>query len=120
MWPPLSLDKIHGRDGGRCPHCGAPADTVQHRQRRGSGGSNEAERPSNGIGLCWAANDADANVAGVRELFEVRGWSVSRYDDPAEVPVWDAWSGRWWMLTDTWTRRLATDDEVRRHLARKG
>lgn len=91
---------------------------MQHRIRRGSGGSNEAERPSNGIGLCFAANDADANLAGVRPVFERFGWSVSRYDDPSAVPVFDQMAGEWWMLADDWTRRPATPAEVARHLAR--
>lgn len=108
LWPALTLTKIHRRDGTHCPHCGAPATTVQHRGRRGSGGSNEAERPSNGIGLCFAANDADANEAGVRPEFEAMGWSLSRYEEPTAVAFYDVTTMRWWALDDQWGRRPST------------
>lgn len=113
LWPRATLAKIVERDGPACPHCGLPATTIQHRSRRGSGGSNGAERPSNIIGLCWMGNDSDANEAGVRPVFELYGWSVSRYDDPAEVPVFEAWSGLWLRLDDAWGRlEYSSKDEA--------
>lgn len=78
---------------------------VQHRAAKGMGGNPEAERPSNGIVLCNLFNsDMEANAA-LRELAVAYGWKVSRWDDPATVPVYDALTGAWWLLGDDWSRR---------------
>lgn len=116
--PRLTLARITARDGEHCLHCGrSDSLTVQHRRRKGAGGSHDGERPSNGIGLCWALNDAEANTPAGRALAARYGWGLRQHEEPSEVPVFDAMAATWWMLADDWTRRPATDAEVAEHLA---
>lgn len=118
LWPRLTRPKIARRDGDYCPHCGATDGlTVQHRRRKGSGGNNDGERPSNGIILCWAMNDAEANTPAGRALAARYGWGLRQHEEPSEVPVFDAMTATWWMLADDWTRREPTPAEVEEHLA---
>lgn len=78
---------IHARSGGRCEYwCSDRAIEVQHRRARGAGGTTwpGINLPSNGLDLCrhhhaWAeTRDLVAKQAGL--------W-VSRYDNPALVPL---------------------------------
>lgn len=108
MWPVLTRDKIVRRDGEYCPHCGATNSlTIQHRIRKGAGGSNDAERPSNGIMLCWAFNVAIEQDADQAAYARSCGWKLTTADDPTAVPVYDATTGDWWLLDDGWNRRPA-------------
>lgn len=105
-WPRLTAARLAERDGGpRCWHCGVEAAIgVQHRGVKGMGGSPDAERPSNGIVLCNALNVAVEQDADVAAWSEAYGWKVSKWVDPATVPVYDAMTGYWWLLLDDWTR----------------
>ncbi len=101
LWPKLTVARLALRDGARCAHCGAVDGlTVQHRGIRGMGGSPAAERPSNGLILCWALNTAIAADAEVAAFAEARGWAISQWADPLEVPVWDEPDGAWYRLGD--------------------
>lgn len=64
------------------------------------GGSSEAERPSNGIALCNLFNSAVESDSDLARFAEAYGWKISRWQDPAAVPVYDAITGRWWQLLD--------------------
>lgn len=105
-WPLLKAARLALRDGGRsCWHCGEDvAVGVQHRAVKGMGGRGDAERPSNGIILCNALNVAVEQDSEVAAWAEAYGWKVSRWVDPATVPVYDAVRGEWWLLRDDWTR----------------
>ena len=88
----------------RCLHCGTTVGlSVQHRATKGSGGSRSGERPANGCILCVAFNVALEADAGLAAWAREMGWKISRYDDPAEVPVYDVMDGCWYRLTDDLT-----------------
>lgn len=102
----LTVAYLAERDGGRrCWHCHEEvAVGVQHRAAKGMGGSLDAERPSNGLILCNIFNgDIEADAA-ARSLAVAYGWKVSKWDDPATVPAYDALTGFWWLLRDDGTR----------------
>lgn len=100
--PVLTVARLALRDGGRsCWHCWEDvAVGVQHRCTKGMGGSPEAERLSNGVILCNALNVAVEQDAQVAAWATAYGWKVSKWDDPAKVPVLDARTGFWWLLDD--------------------
>lgn len=93
--PGPDLDIVQ-RDGYRCARCGYAANLhVHHRQPR-SAGLNE--KPSNKITLCALCHKwvHEAPVEARQQ-----GWVVSRYDDPAEMPVpWKGFAGDVAYLTD--------------------
>lgn len=106
--PNLTVDRLAARDGRRCAHCGIEVNlTVQHRANRGMGGRRSAERMSNGIILCWAANTALESHAAAAAYARECGWKVSKHADPSEVPVWDAVDQCWWLLDDEGGKRAA-------------
>ena len=89
-----------------CPHCGRTDDTLvpNHRANRGSGGHKAGNAPANIVVLCSSANyliESDTQEAETARRF---GWKISRYDDPANVPVYDAVTGRWWLLDNNYGR----------------
>lgn len=102
-WPTLTVALIARRDGRRCLHCGVVDGlTAQHRAVRGLGGRRSADRPSNGIILCWALNNAVETDAALAAWARARGWKVSTHADPTQVPVLDGITGDWWLLDDNW------------------
>lgn len=99
------------RDGHRCVCCSRTAAdaplTVHHRRNRGAGGSSDPlmNTAPNGLTVCWACNgemESDPNFA---EVARERGWKVSAYADPAEVPV--LYPDGWWLLTATSRKPVA-------------
>lgn len=113
LWPALTRTKITRRDyqgQAYCLHCGTTEDlTIQHRYRKGAGGSNAAERPSNGVMLCWTLNTQMEQNATVAALALEYGWKLTGADDPTEAAVYDAVTGLWWLLSDQWTRTETND-----------
>lgn len=101
-WPVLTLARLARRDGGpRCWHCYEEvAIGVQHRAAKGMGGSRELERPSNGIALCNLFNSSLESDSELARFAESYGWKLSRTQNPAAVPVYDAVTGYWWQLLD--------------------
>lgn len=109
-WPPLSVAKLALRDGRYCLHCGTTeALTVQHRGVKGSGGRNSADRPSNGVILCWALNVALEQDAGLAAWAEGLGWKISSHADPTQLPVTDATTGLVWLFDDQYGRSPAAE-----------
>lgn len=105
-WPVITKAKLTRRDGAGCWHCGdTETTTVQHRGVKGAGGRRSAERPSNGLLLCWAVNVALEQDAGLAEYGRAMGWKLSSHDDPAEVSAWDETSQTRWRLADDYTRQ---------------
>ena len=89
-----------------CPHCGTTDDTLvpNHRANRGHGGHKAGNQPANIVVLCSRANGLIESVAQEAETARRFGWKISRYDDPANVPVYDAVTGRWWLLDNDYGR----------------
>jgi hypothetical protein len=103
---PKQFAEYLDRDAGRCYHCGNAGDNLvpQHRAGRGMGGSRKRNNYANIIVLCSASNgllESDANFAGIGRKY---GWKISQYDNPLEVPIYEAWSGLWYKLKDDGTR----------------
>lgn len=99
------FSKLLARDS-YCLHCGLDDDTlvVQHRSNRGSGGYKAGNNPANYVLLCSAFNtliESDAKAAGMARRF---GYKLSRYDNPAEKPVYDVMAGNWFILNTDWTK----------------
>ena len=100
---PKAFEKYLVRDNYRCLHCGLQGATLipQHRLNRGMGGSKARDVPSNIIVLCSKMNwliEADAVWASV--ALE-RGWKLKSGQVPKETPVYDSFSGSYFLLDDS-------------------
>lgn len=96
---------VYARDNYRCAHCGRNDTlTIQHRAGRGMGGSKKADRLANLVTLCWQANVTLESDAEFARLGRDKGWKISRWDDPEEVPVFYAPEGAFFMLNHRGTR----------------
>lgn len=86
-------------------HCGATEGLgVQHRAGKGMGGSNRAERPSNGVILCNLLNSALEQDADLAAWAEDHGWKLPRHADTEARPFWDYPSQQWVQPLDDWRR----------------
>ncbi len=88
-----------------CYHCGTTeALAPNHRANRGHGGSKKSEVASNVVILCSLFNgliESDAKAAGMAKRF---GWKISRYDNPLEMPVYDAVLGQWFLFDNNYQK----------------
>lgn len=69
------------------------------------GGSKEFDVPSNIMCLCSAMNgliESDADLAALARQY---GWKLSRYEKPAQTPVYDLQKGIWVLLDDNFGRK---------------
>lgn len=104
-WPALTVAKLSKVAGRRCWHCGdTETPTVQHRAVKGTGGRRSADRPSNGLILCWAFNCLIESDATAAELARANGWKISTHSDPAKVPAFDVNTGLTYLIADDFTR----------------
>lgn len=98
--------RLMDRDGG-CYHCGErEAVAPNHRANRGMGGSKLLDVPSNLVVLCSRLNgliESDERYAVQAKSY---GWKVSKWDDPASVPVYDFQTREWYLLNDAWHRMV--------------
>jgi len=91
----------------RCEKCGTSlADSfyysLHHRTPRGMGGSREVRLnlPSNLVAICGSGTTGCHGwIESNRSVSEDDGWLVSRYQEPAEVPLFISGVG-WRYLTD--------------------
>lgn len=99
--------KFLERDGG-CLHCGeTEAVSPQHRGNRGMGGSKVLDRPSNVIVLCSEMNwliESDVLYAGEARA---KGWKISKWAVPEDVPVWDNQTRSWFFLDNLYGRTVS-------------
>jgi len=98
------FERYLARDG-YCLHCGSTeALAPNHRANRGHGGSKKSEVASNVVILCSLFNgliESDAKAAGMAKRY---GWKLSRYDNPAESPVYDLVAGKWFLLDNNYLK----------------
>lgn len=85
---------VYNRDGWRCARCGKDItyiqSSIQHRKARGMGGTKDEEinSPVNLIVLCGSGTTGcHGYVETHREEARERGWAVSQWADPADIPV---------------------------------
>ena len=107
---PKQFQKYLERDAYRCWHCGANDDTLvpQHRIGRGMGGgrSNSA-KPSNILVFCSVANGLIESSAVLAAQAREYGWKLNSWQVPSDTPVYDVYTGRWYLLDDQNARRFA-------------
>lgn len=97
---PKQFARYLDRDGG-CIHCGdLEAVAPHHRANRGHGGSKRLDRPSNIIVLCSVINGLMESDARIAQLGRDCGWKISRYDEPADIPVYYPRLNAWLRLDD--------------------
>lgn len=92
-----------------CWHCGSTGDDLvpQHRANRGAGGASKISKlnqPSNLLVFCSRANFELEHSAEFAERGRLFGWKLSRYADPTQEPVYDAFTGVWCILTNDFAR----------------
>lgn len=106
------------RDGSRCIRCGVGIYLeAQHRQAVGMGGSKH--RPSivevvTACSECNARFESDLQQAALRFGWKVRGWVA----EPGLVPVFEAWSGWWFLLLSDASRVCITRGQARELMQR--
>jgi len=85
--------------------CGrAPATNWHHRKNKGQGGAWDA---ANGLHCCGTGSTGCHGLITINPaLAKERGWSVSAYADPADVPVWLANRGWHYLTADGGTTPL--------------
>lgn len=90
-----------------CLHCGEDeAIAPQHRINRGMGGKNaKADQPSNIVVLCSFANGLAESDAGFARICRDNGWKLHSWASPLDTPVFDAITGVWWYLDNSYGRR---------------
>jgi len=92
-----------------CLHCGTTDDTLvpQHRANRGMGGSKtRGEDPANVIVLCSEINtklESDSRCAALGRSY---GWKLNSWSNPASCPVYDAYTGVWWVLDSDYGKQV--------------
>jgi hypothetical protein len=90
-----------------CLHCGeTEAISPNHRQNRGMGGSKLRHKPSNLVILCSSMNSLIESDNRWSSLALRYGWKLESWEDPAQVPVYDAIKDCWFLLTDDYAIRL--------------
>ena len=102
---------VRERSNGVCEVCrAARATDFQHRQNRSQGG---AWCPTTGLHVCHLCH---MSMPHAPEKAMEMGWTVSRQDDPAMIPVYlDVWCGKGWYLLLDWGgyRPLEIDERPR-------
>jgi hypothetical protein len=101
------FQKFLNRDK-HCYHCGSAGEDLipQHRANRGMGGSKLRERPSNVVAFCSLTNgliESDAQMAQDARWF---GWKLETWEDPLETPIYDRSTGYWYLLDDSYGRKI--------------
>lgn len=98
--------KYLARDG-HCYHCGITDQTLvpQHRRNRGMGGSRMRSEPSNVIVVCALSNGLFEASETASRAAQRYGWKLRAGQDPKDTPVFDAWSGVWYLLDDQFGKR---------------
>lgn len=92
--PAATRALVHTRSGDRCELCGtalrAGWRSIQHRQRRGTGGSARDARHdvANLLDVCGPNSSAGCHGRADEgpDRFD-RGWQVRRHEDPVVIPV---------------------------------
>jgi hypothetical protein len=69
------------------------------------GGSKARHRPANIIVFCSYANGLIESDAAAASAAREHGWKLAGWEIPEQVPVYEHWSGRWWILDDKGGRR---------------
>ena len=103
---PTVFAAVRERDGHRCIAGCGDQDTLipGHRANRGMGGHKGSERSSNVVTMCaWLNDQVESNADRAAEARRY-GWKISRYEDPAVVPVYDAVLEQWFLLDDEFGR----------------
>jgi hypothetical protein len=108
---PKEFQKYLARDK-RCWHCGMEEDLIpHHRLNRGAGGKNsKANQSSNIIVMCARINDLMESNGAWAAIARERGWKISSWQEPEEVPVFDFCSGKFYKINNSF-RRAVMDSE---------
>lgn len=92
---------------GHCVHCGDVETIVpNHRANRGMGGSRVRDVPSNIVVLCARQNTLIESDPVSAQLARHYGWKLQSWQNPLEQPVFDAVSGQWFLLDNSYSRTL--------------
>jgi hypothetical protein len=109
---PKDFQKLRERDG-YCLHCGeTEAVSPNHRANRGMGGFKAGDVPSNLVLLCSVFNGLIESSPKAADLARANGWKLSRYENPAEIPVRDTLTGELFLLNDSFGRNLVPKKEI--------
>lgn len=103
---PKQFQKFLQRDFNRCWHCGAGDDGLvpHHRKNRQMGSKNSsADQDSNIIVMCSFNFQMESDAASAARAKDF-GWKLESYEDPETKPVYDAYSGKWFLLKNNFVR----------------
>lgn len=95
---PKQFQKFLDRDGS-CWHCGTTEGLApHHRVNRGMGGSKARDEASNVIVMCFKMNGLMESDPIVAQMAREWGWKLESWQKPAEVPVYNAYAGKWYLV----------------------
>ena len=97
---PKQFQKFLDRDHV-CWHCGASEALIpHHRVNRGMGGSKARHEPSNILTMCFLVNGLMESDPIVAQMAREWGWKLESWQKPAEVPVFNAYLGKWFKINE--------------------
>lgn len=104
---PKQFEKYLARDR-HCYHCGMDNDLIpHHRLNRGAGGKNaKANQSSNIIVMCAYVNGLMESDAAWATRARERGWKLSSYQNPDEIPVFDFITGNYYLINNNFERNV--------------
>jgi hypothetical protein len=102
---PKQFEKYLARDR-HCWHCGQEDDLIpHHRMNRGAGGKNsKANQSSNIIVMCARINDLMESNAAWAAIARERGWKLSSYQNPDEIPIFDDCLKKWFTINNLFAK----------------
>ena len=106
---PKEFQKFIDRDL-YCPHCGVTAPDLipHHRANRGMGGdrtkNKQASQPANILAICAALNGLMESDSATMARAKDYGWKLSKHQDPANTPIYEAVKGAWFLLDNNYAR----------------
>ena len=100
---PKVFARFLARDNGRCYHCGTTEGLVPQHRRGGMGGGRD-QSPQNIITFCGIHNGEIESDPVKAEEARAFGWKLSNWQSPADFPVYDRYSQRWYYLTPDYKR----------------
>ena len=103
---------VRWRDRDQCRRCGATTWQIHHRRPRGMGGTRDplTNGPANLVLLCGSGvTGCHGWVESHRAEARADGWLVSKWADPAAIPI--VHNGRTIYLDDRGTATVTTTKE---------
>lgn len=69
-----------------------------------------ANQPSNILAVCTGLNSEMESNSIVAQMARDYGWKLSRAEDPETTPIYDAVTGKWYLLDNSYNKKEMQKD----------